>query len=137
MPEHGLMPMLETTTSWETILDGPVREALEQTVLPQFLRAQRWFGGKARPLESLRLADWAPLEAGACRAFLALFDVRFAGGGTDLYFLPLAITPGPDATRLGQPHQAGVLVPLRGPGGEAVLHDALADDGLCTALLTA
>ena len=30
-----------------------------------------------------------------------------------------------------------VLARLRGPAGEAVLHDALADDGVCAALLEA
>jgi maltose alpha-D-glucosyltransferase/alpha-amylase len=122
--------MLEVSGGWEGIFDAPAREALERSVLPSFLQGQRWFGGKARRLESVRLADWGPLPGGNGRAFLALFEVRFGDGGSALYFLPLAVTPGDGARMRGY-----ALTPVRGPGGEGVLHDALADDGLCRALL--
>jgi trehalose synthase-fused probable maltokinase len=123
------MRTLEVTGGWETIFAGEACEALEGMVLPPFLQAQRWFGGKARRLAAVRLVDWAELPAGACRAFLALFEVSFGDSGTDLYFLPLGVTAGAQ--------QDDALATLRGPGGEAVLQDALANDDVCAALLGA
>src|SRR5262245_57777047 len=117
------MRMLEVTGGWETIFTGAARETLEGVILPAFLQGQRWFGGKARRLTAVRLADWTELPAGGCRAFLALFHVSFGDGGTDLYFLPLGVTTG------ARPNEA--LTTVRGPGGEASLHDALADDAVC------
>jgi maltose alpha-D-glucosyltransferase/alpha-amylase len=136
-----VVPTLDLQRGWEAVLDAPVREALERTVIPPFLRAQRWFGGKARRIEAVRFVDWAPLQAVPrlehLRTFLALVEVAFGDGATDLYFLPLGVATGPAAVALSESLPACVLARLRGPGGEAVLHDALADDGACAALLGA
>lgn len=131
-------PTLELTGGWETVLHGPAREVLERSVLPDYLRRQRWFGGKARQIEAVRLAGAGELSAaGGSQSFLALFEVRFADGGHDLYFLPLGIAAGEPAERIAAELPAWVLARLRGPAGTAVLHDALADDATCTALLAA
>ena len=130
-------PTIELTGGWETVLEGPAREALERRVLPEWVQQQRWFGGKARRLEAVRLADWGDLPAGGARAFLVFLRVDFADGGSDLYFLPLAVTTGPADLRPPDSPRRWVLARLTGPGGEAVLHDALADDAVCTALLDA
>ncbi len=132
-----VLPTLKLSGGWDTVLEGAARAALEKTVLPGFLRAQRWFGGKARRVESVRLTDWAPFPAGAGRAFLALLRVEFADGTGDLYFLPLGVATGAAAGRLYESQRPWVLARLSGPGGEGVLHDALADDDTCTALLDA
>jgi maltose alpha-D-glucosyltransferase/alpha-amylase len=118
-------------------VQGEARAALERSVLPAYLQAQRWFGGKARRLERVRLADWGRLPAGEARAFLVLLEVAFADGASDRYFLPLAVTSGPAAARLSAERRPWVLARLTGPAGDAVLHDALADDDVCTALLDA
>src|SRR5262249_15714326 len=109
----------------------------ERDVLPQFLRAQRWFGGKARQVEAVRVADWGELPGGSGQGFLALLDVTFADGKTDLYFVPLGVTAGAEAAHLLQSLRPWVLARLKGSAGEAVLPDALADDATCTALLDA
>jgi trehalose synthase-fused probable maltokinase len=121
------MRTLEVARGWESMFTGAARDTLEQVILPQFLAAQRWFGGKARPVAAVHLADWAVLPAGTTQTFLALFEVSFGDGGADLYFLPLSVSkvPPPEAS----------LATLRGRGEEAVLHDALADDDVCTGLL--
>jgi maltose alpha-D-glucosyltransferase/alpha-amylase len=135
--EIAELPQIEVSGGWETVLEGPARQALERDVLPHFLRAQRWFGGKARQVEAVRLADWGDLPGGPGRGFLALLEVAFADGKRDRYFVPLGVTAGADAARLLQSLRPWVLARLKGKAGTAVLHDALADDGACTALLDA
>jgi maltose alpha-D-glucosyltransferase/alpha-amylase len=120
--------------AWEAVLEGASRETLEREVLPRYLPAQRWFGGKARQIATARFVDWAPLTVGGkVPTFLALVRLDFAGGGDDLYFLPLAVTAG---TAPDVPPELRVAR-LTGPRGEAVLHDALADQTVCQALLSA
>jgi maltose alpha-D-glucosyltransferase/alpha-amylase len=122
--------------SLEALLEGAARQALERSVLPEFLQRQRWFGGKARRLEGVRFVDRAVLPVGAAGALLTLLEVRFAGAAGDLYFLPLGVTAGPAAARLLASLPSRVLARLKGPDGEALLHDALADDAVCTTFLT-
>jgi maltose alpha-D-glucosyltransferase/alpha-amylase len=132
--ELGAPPTIEVEGGWAGVLDGAALRRLERDVLPAFLRSQRWFGGKARSVERVRLRDSGPL---ADRAWLALFEVTFTDGGSQVYHLPLGMTEGLDGGRLLEAQPERVLARLRGAGGEAVLHDALADDGACTALLDA
>jgi maltose alpha-D-glucosyltransferase/alpha-amylase len=130
------IPTLEAPAG-RALFEGPARQALERSVLPAYLRRQRWFGGKARRIESVRFADWGDLPAGSTWAFLTLLEVRFADGGADLYCLPLAVGSGAGAARIAQTMRSRVLARLTGPNGEAVLYDAPADDNACAALLAA
>ena len=135
------LPVIDVSgeRGWEGLLDGPAREELEHTALPAFLQSQRWFGGKARAVESVRIADWGPLPTSgvAAAAFLTLIEVRFAGDGSDLYFLPLAITASRRESRPEDAPHRDAIARLTGPDGEALLHDALDDETVCETLLDA
>ncbi len=78
--------------------------------LPEFLKQQRWFGGKARALRSIDILDSVPMCDDRVTAELALVEVHYA----DRY---------PDET---------YAVPLV-PGNE--LHDALREPAFLTLLL--
>lgn len=130
------MPVLSVPGGRYGWLEAGTRSRLEREVLPDFLRRQRWFAGKARALDGVSLADVAPAERIDPRLAFALVEARFGDGGSDLYFLPLAVSTGGAAARIaGEPRW--LVAELDGPEGRAVLHDATADPGLCSALLDA
>jgi maltose alpha-D-glucosyltransferase/alpha-amylase len=130
-----MLPTVALTGGWKTVLEPPARRELEQAVLPLFLRRQRWFGGKGRRLESVRLADWGDFPAGERCVFLALLEMQFGAGQPELYFCPIGVTGGAAADRMMSDRRDWVMTQLAGPEGMALLHDALADDDTCTALL--
>src|SRR6185437_3446738 len=80
---------------------------LESLTLPEYLPKQRWFGGKSRQIQKVRVADWAEF-AGAAMMFL---EVSYDNGGAEEYFAPFLIRDG-------------------------ALLDALQDDAFCAALLS-
>ncbi|MDQ3330183.1 MAG: putative maltokinase, partial [Planctomycetota bacterium] len=129
-PDPNAIPTIELSDDWSQCLDGRARAALEQSALPAFLKSQRWFGGKARKIASVRIVDSAPFSAEPAIAFLTWLEVRFAGGEADLYFVPLAIAPSANMA-----DRTAIVARLRSPAGEAVLHDALVDAAVCAALL--
>src|SRR5918911_1577906 len=102
------LPELAVPGPWENVLTGPSRQALEDSVLPRFLLAQRWFGAKARGLQAVRVADWAVLSP----ALLTLLELRFADGPADLYFVPLGVSADPPPSA-----RAHALARLAGPHG--------------------
>lgn len=63
-----------------------------------FLVRQRWFGGKSREIDSVRMADWVDLPGGAEPYGLAILDVRYRSGSPDRYaaLLGLVREPGQD-----------------------------------------
>jgi maltose alpha-D-glucosyltransferase/alpha-amylase len=115
------------------------RTALE-AVLPKYLQAQRWFGGKARSVERVTVDDWGKLP-GHCGAIWTVLDVRFADSGSHRYLLPLTISTGAAAELILERSRSSAVALVHqggGPSGErALLHDALACDHVCAALLNA
>jgi maltose alpha-D-glucosyltransferase/alpha-amylase len=130
------IPLVTVPGKWEDLLAGPVRETLEE-ILPQFLIGQRWFGGKARPVRTVRLGDWAVLPGNSSLVFLVLLEVAFRDGSTDCYFFPMAVVKVPAAAAMVHSLRGRVLIRLSGPGGIRLLVDALAVETACAALLAA
>src|SRR5690348_17193418 len=137
MAETIRIPTLNLPGGWETMLEGQPRDTLEREVLPDYLRAQRWFGGKGRRIASLHFVDWGDFPARTGRVFLLLLEVRFANGKSDLYFLPLGVTAGDAAVQIASSVPSLSIARLIGAEGEALLHDALGDDDTCLSLLAA
>jgi trehalose synthase-fused probable maltokinase len=132
-----MIPTVNVLGGWETVMEEPAREELERAVLPEYLRGQRWFGGKGQRLQTVRFVDWGALVPDEKHVLATLLEVRFVNGNCDLYFLPLGVSSGDSAARMLQSRQTFLIARLSGPAGEALLHDALADDDTCLSLVEA
>lgn len=56
------------------------------SALPEFLLQQRWFGGKARAIQSVEIPDIVPLDT---TSYLILARIHYASGPADTYAIPL------------------------------------------------
>ena len=119
------------------LFEPSTRRALEHTILPKYLPKQRWFGAKARVIESTRIVDWIWLRQEMPASALVFLEVNYAGDGAELYQAPLSLTVGRQAEELLQARPEAVLCDIRLGESAGVLHDALADDEACLALLQA
>jgi maltose alpha-D-glucosyltransferase/alpha-amylase len=129
-----MIPTLEVAGGWESVFEGAARAALERGVLANYLRAQRWFGGKGRRIEGEHVVVWGDFPVGAKPSYLVLLQVTFTSSETELYFLPVGVTEGTDVSRLQRSMPSALIARLKGTRGEALLHDLLADDAACTGL---
>ncbi|HEV3332908.1 MAG TPA: maltose alpha-D-glucosyltransferase [Bryobacteraceae bacterium] len=120
----------------EELFEPRARKCLETTVLPEFLPKQRWFGGKARTIESIRVVDWAWIQRDPAAA-IAVIEVHFADGGSDLYNAPMGIAVGRSGEELREARPDAVMCGINVGGEMGVLYDAMAHDGVCQALLQA
>ena len=90
-----------TPQGWKNLIPE-----LEATVLPIYLPKQRWFAGKARQIEGVRIADWTELGDVA----LMFLHVTYSSGEPQEYFAPFILR-------------------------EGILQDGMTDDAFCAALL--
>jgi maltose alpha-D-glucosyltransferase/alpha-amylase len=107
-----------------------------ESALPAWLPRQRWFGAKARQIQSTRVLDWVELDiardsepadpsaGNAIPPALFFVEIDYAGGGCDMYQIPLAISAGAGADEIHANRPLGVLAALALPMGPAILHDA-------------
>jgi maltose alpha-D-glucosyltransferase / alpha-amylase len=128
-----LMP-IDVTAGWESLLEDANRERLESVDLPEYLPKQRWFAGKARQIEATKILDSASLDSS--HSALALVEVRFGGGLSETYQLPLAMTFGEvgDELRRTAPNASVATIASKKVGG--LLHDGVFDDEACAELFS-
>jgi len=99
---------------------GPAAPAIRSWLL----RA-RWFGGRRQRVETVDLVDLAVLRAAAPLVLFTLWRVEYAGGGSEIYSLPIGVRHAPHPiARLGPEHLIGTVDTA---DGELLAYDALAD----------
>jgi maltose alpha-D-glucosyltransferase / alpha-amylase len=102
--------------------------------LPDYLRQQRWFGGKARQIHSVQLADCIAMRLSNARALIALARVEYAEGRGETYVVPLL--QGRDELSSPADSSRGILrISDPESSSEVVLTDALASQEFLGALL--
>jgi maltose alpha-D-glucosyltransferase / alpha-amylase len=134
VPESESVPALFAGPAWESVLDSSVRRFLERDALVPFLKRQRWFGGKARAIRSVRFVDWAPIRHGAQPAYLTTIDVDYEQGPAERYALPIAFAGDDKARPLLEGGSPAVLARLTGARKGAIF-DAMFDEDTARRLL--
>jgi maltose alpha-D-glucosyltransferase / alpha-amylase len=118
---------------WGSLLEHAGRYQLE-AMLPDYLRKQEWFGGKARLIRIVRIADWVALPDS--NAALVFVEVQYETGEPQTYFLPLGLAFGKEADRVQEMvPAAGILSPAISHDGPGFLYDAAFDERTGVALL--
>jgi maltose alpha-D-glucosyltransferase/alpha-amylase len=134
------LPELSTANDWRQLFRGRGRSVVA-AALPDFLRHNRWFAGKARTVRSVELDDAIPVASGRGKpgAFVVLCHVEYASGEPETYVLPLSVVPEAAAEPvLGDHPNAGVAwIEVRATGERFLLFDALVDTTFLEATLTA
>ncbi|MGC3976405.1 MAG: putative maltokinase [Nitrospira sp.] len=120
--------MIIVQDNWRAAFEGSPRAEVEK-LLPDFLTASRWFGGKAKSIRSAKLADVLQQEHGHGAMVLVLIDVSYHEGGTDRYTLPLTAAFESEADRIKHDHPQAIIGTLtviqRGRELPGILYDAL------------
>jgi maltose alpha-D-glucosyltransferase/alpha-amylase len=113
--------------TWAEVMSDRHREALTRAIV-RYVRSRRWFGGKARTVNTLTIADIIPVsrETGS----LLLLDVDYTDGEPERYLLPVVMTQ----TRRAEEQERATNVIARLREG-CVLQESIADERFGDALL--
>jgi maltose alpha-D-glucosyltransferase/alpha-amylase len=136
-PTEYRVPTLSVGEDWTTIFArSRARTALEQ-VLPGYLRQRRWFGGKARTIQSVELLETVPVPYESPTAYLTLVQVEYIEGDHETYVLPFTVALGAQARQIAEEIPQVVVAHLRITGFDdaAILYDALRDKEFALLLL--
>jgi hypothetical protein len=117
---------LKVTGGLASALSAEVLRSLDSRALADFLASSRWFGGKGRTPESVRVAEVVPVEWDEDRAAIARVVVRTESGAEASYQLPLIVREG-EMSRRHAPPAGAVLALVNADGVDGLLFDALHD----------
>jgi maltose alpha-D-glucosyltransferase/alpha-amylase len=113
-------------SGWDAITDPGGLERLEQAILPGYMMQIRWFGGKGRGVQSIRIVDNIQIPTAAkTSVYLLLVEVQYQSGLPELYQLPVACAMNGIALKLKENCPKSVIARLIIQGKEGVLYDAL------------
>jgi maltose alpha-D-glucosyltransferase/alpha-amylase len=132
--EAGAAGEAVTANSWRELLESSEGERLENSVLPRFLTAQRWFAGKGKTIETIRIDDWAELHDTKSPAALIWLRVRYSDSTSEMYVTLLSVASLEQSNHTTTPPD-GTLCLLRWNGQNAFLSDGSVDDEVWRALL--
>ncbi len=127
-------PLLRVSGSWDTLFRRENKAAYER-VLPVYLQTRRWFGGKARRIKSLHIADTVPVPYHDTTAMLNFLEVEYTEGDPESYVTVVSFATGERAEQVRHWHQQAISARLHCKEGEGILFSSLRDPRFCDALL--
>ncbi|MDG6996714.1 MAG: maltose alpha-D-glucosyltransferase [Nitrososphaerota archaeon] len=122
-----------------SLFTGKSKLALESLILPEYLQASRWFEGKGRLLESVRIRSTIPLvsERERTQHFVIVVDVSYKEGLPEAYFLTVAYTPTDISLQLGENNRDSIIAMVDlGKEQKATLHEGVIDESFRAKLLS-
>lgn len=110
---------------WKDLLKPETIEQLENDILPNYMMRLRWFGGKGRGMETVRIIDNAAIPMENDSAYVLLLEVTYRDGLPDMYQLPVACGLGQFSYKLQDNCPQSVIALMKVNGEDAVLYDAI------------
>lgn len=132
-PDAALPEIKLEKASWPGIIYSPDKSAIEK-ILPDYIKARRWFGGKARRIGKLRISGAIPLGDGSIP--LAFIKVSYSSGAPQTYLLPLAWKEEAAAAGMVKMYPAAAIAGLELSGKRGLLYDAAYDKSFHSAFLS-
>jgi len=105
-------------------------------ILPDFLAQRRWFGGKARVIQSVEVSDVVLLLSTDPEVYLFLIHIEYATGLGETYALPLRLAMDEEQSPGGE-LAPSPRISWESSSGKIVLYDALSNQPFLTFLLEA
>ncbi len=131
--------VVDTVSSINTLLTSPFKKILENRIIPQFIRGQRWFGKKSKVVSSTKVNDWIDLSAAtAVQSGMLVLEIHYSDGEMDLYnmFVALEIENSePELQTATQKTPPAVIAELTDKERKAILYDALDNEKFNAGLL--
>ncbi|MEX0761616.1 MAG: maltose alpha-D-glucosyltransferase [Dehalococcoidia bacterium] len=127
----GAGPVLDLRRrTWANLFRTGAPEPLAN-ILVDNIRGRRWFGGKARRIQSASIRDAIAVPYGNSQAHLVFLRLEYREGEPDTYLVSLALASGEKAEKILADHPESVISRARATaadgGPEALVYDALVE----------
>src|SRR5690606_592195 len=118
------LPVISLST-WHDLLDTPVLETLERKVLEDYFLRMRWFGGKGRTIEDIRITDHLILNETEFSSIIFLIEVRYESRLPETYQLPVSFGSDTFQQKLLDTCPQSVIARLQIGEVDGVLYDGI------------
>lgn len=118
------IPELSVAGSWKMVFQGKMKEKLEKEILPVYIVECRWFGGKARKIQRVKIIENITIGNNASAQLLFL-ETRYAEGLPDVYLLPVSFSSGEEAEKIIEENPHAIIAQLKTRSAEGIIYDSV------------
>ncbi len=133
----GEVPTLKVGSRWQSVFTQAEAKAALEALLPDYLCACSWFGGKNRVVQGTQITETIPLSRPQVgREIQVVFvQVNYVTGDAETYVLYLAYEPEGLESEPFSTHMEYIVTQLKTKDSVGVLFDAMTDPVLPNLLL--
>ncbi len=97
--------------NWEEILSGKLNKLFEEK-LKDYVSGCRWFGGKSKKIESIRIVENIKVGKFPSVSHVLFLNIGYGGNIFELYFLPVTFSTGEKIKKIMSEHPESVICRL-------------------------
>ncbi|MFP4095924.1 MAG: maltose alpha-D-glucosyltransferase [Cyclobacteriaceae bacterium] len=129
MPKKNIV----TVKDWADLLK-PKSLANLEAVLPNYLNKCRWFGGKARVIQNVKVVHHSNMPMDKSLGAFVIIEVSYNEGLDELYQLPVSFIAEEFSEFLRRQFPASIIAPISLQGQNGYLYDAVYNEAFRTTL---
>lgn len=114
-----------TVSQWEDLFRQDNIQLLEKRLIALYIKTCRWFGGKARPVQNIRVVNTIHFSYKKENFSWLVIEVVYLSGLPELYQLPIGFTTKEFETELREESPASVIGFVTIGEEEGILYDAV------------
>ncbi|MCA9394598.1 MAG: maltose alpha-D-glucosyltransferase [Candidatus Omnitrophica bacterium] len=116
---------LTAKKSWEEVLSDKNIARFTDKILAHYLYRCRWFGGKSKVIQSIRIVNDFALNVENAVIRMLSFDVKFTDGNSNVYVLPLTFGDKAHLTQLVKDTPQAVVAEVTVGDTQGLLYDGV------------
>jgi maltose alpha-D-glucosyltransferase/alpha-amylase len=110
---------------WEELFEGSNLQTLQGKILTSYILTCRWFGGKARTIQSLNIVHVLNVSSSDPSYKWVIFEVKYNEGLPELYQLPMLFVEEEDLDDLNEGYRKGIIAAMVVNNVKGMLIDAV------------
>lgn len=123
--ENESLPFFQVR-KWKDIFTEAALEELENDIFPPYIMKMRWFGGKARTVENMKIINYAPIKISQqYYACFMLVEVIYKSGLPDIYQLPVTFSADHAGHKIKENCPNAIIAEMKLGEEKGILYDAL------------
>lgn len=121
-------PEIRIEDATSELFKGKPKERLEKEAIPAYIKGCRWFGGKGKEVELVKIREAVAIEySGSSKFYLLVLDVFYTEGLPETYLLPLGLATGDLARKIDNEERGAVIARFSTGMENGILYDASYD----------
>ena len=124
----GARPDIHLEKNLQDLFKGKYMGRFESEILPTYIATSRWFAGKAREINRMKIKEILPIDVGSLSIMrILIIDVVYNEGLPETYLLPIAYAPRESIKTILDQHPQAVIAKVTLGTEEGILYDAIYD----------